>query len=54
VGEWSAPPFLLYDEERDGDTGGIDGWIGSTYRVDVVAKRILPPAWNGVRSLLLY
>lgn len=41
-------------DERDRDTGGIEGRIGSTYGMDVVAKRSLPPAWNGVRSRLLY
>jgi len=41
-------------DERDCDTGGIEGWIGSTYGQDVVAKRNPPTAWNGVRSRLLY
>ena len=51
-GQFHAPCFT--PDERGRGTGGIEGWIGSTYGLDVVAKRNPPPAWNGVRSRLLY
>jgi hypothetical protein len=41
-------------DERDRDTtGGIEGWFGSTYGLDLVAKRNPVTAWNGVRSRLV-